>query len=200
VKDPETIVGICEDISKNRDKIPPGVTKDRFIEMKVQESITETKDFDLLVMGAPEGPGCYCYVNSLLRAIIERITKSYDFVVIDNAAGMEHISRRTEGDITKLLLVSDYSIAGVRSAGKIYGLAKKLKIRIGGAYLVINRVTGPLSALEAEIKRLNMDIAGEVPYSPALVSQNISGKSILGFEDKIVNDRIADIFQQMMRA
>ena len=200
MKDPETIVGICEDISKNRDKIPPGVTKDRFIEMKVQESITETKDFDLLVMGAPEGPGCYCYVNSLLRAIIERITKSYDFVVIDNAAGMEHISRRTEGDITKLLLVSDYSIAGVRSAGKIYGLAKKLKIRIGGAYLVINRVTGPLSALEAEIKRLNMDIAGEVPYSPALVSQNISGKSILGFEDKIVNDRIADIFQQMMRA
>ncbi len=104
------------------------MTKDRFIEMKVQESLTETKDFDLLVMGAPEGPGCYCYVNNLLREIMDRITNSYDFVVIDNAAGMEHISRRTTGVIAKLVLVSDYSIAGVRAAKRIYSLAKELKI------------------------------------------------------------------------
>jgi len=198
VKDPETIVGICDDISKNMDKIPSGITKDRFIEMKVQESITETKYFDLLVMGAPEGPGCYCYVNSLLRAIIERITKSYDFVVIDNAAGMEHISRRTEGDITKLLLVSDYSITGVRAAKKIYGLAKRLKIRIGGAYIVINRVLGPLSALKAEIDGSGMEISGDVPYSQALMERNISGEPILGFDDDVINGKIAGIFQKVM--
>ncbi len=198
VKDSETIVGICDDISKNMDKIPPGVTKDRFIEMKVQESVAETKDFDLLVMGAPEGPGCYCYVNSLLRGIIERISKSYDFVVIDNAAGMEHISRRTEGDITKLLLVSDYSVAGVRAAGNIYTLAKKLKIRIGGAFMLVNRVSGPLSALDEEIKKTGLEMVGDVPYSQALVERNISGSSMLDFADPYINSRIADIFERVM--
>lgn len=198
IKDPETIVGICEDISKNMDKIPSGVTKERFIEMRVQESLTETKDFDLLVMGRPEGPGCYCYVNNLLRGIIDRITKSYDFVIIDNAAGMEHISRRTAGAITKLLLVSDYSIAGMRATKRIYDLAKELKIKIGGAYLIINRVSGPLSALAKEIAQAELIVAGEVPYSQELVEWNISNKSIFEFESKAITSEIEDIFEKMM--
>ena len=112
-----SIVGVCEEISKNMDTIPRGMTKDRYIEMKVQESLIETEDFDLLLMGRPEGPGCYCYVNNLLRDIIGDITKSYDFIVIDNAAGMEHISRRTTMEITKLVLVSYYSSIGVDRPG-----------------------------------------------------------------------------------
>lgn len=189
-------MGVCEEISGNMDKIPSGITKDRFIEMKVQESLTETNGFDLLVMGAPEGPGCYCYVNNLLREIIGRITRGYDYTVIDNAAGMEHISRRTSGDISKLLVVSDYSVSGVRAAKKIYELAKALKARIGGAYLILNRVSGPLSLLKDEISATGMNVAGKVPYSAKLVEWNISDKPIFAFCDKAVAAGIADIFDK----
>ncbi len=178
------------------DRIPSGMTKGRFIEMKVQESLTETKDFDLLVMGAPEGPGCYCYVNNLLREIIGRITRPYDYTVIDNAAGMEHISRRTSGEISKLLVVSDYSISGVRAAKRIYQLARRLKIRIGGAYLILNRVSGPLSLLKDEISATEMNVAGELPYSAALVEWNISDKPIFALCDKALDAGIADIFDK----
>ncbi len=197
VIDPETIVGICDDISKNIDKIPPGTTKERFIEMKVQSSLEETGGFDLLVMGAPEGPGCYCYVNNLLRDIIGRITKSYDYVVIDNAAGMEHISRRTTGVITKLVLVSDYSVPGLRGAKKIYDLTKALKIKVGSAWLIINKVSGPLDRLEEEIRKACMNIAGAVPYSQALVDWNISDKSIFEFSDDAVISGITSICKKL---
>lgn len=200
VPDPDTIVGICDEISKNMDKIPSGITKERYIEMRVQESLTESKDFDLLVMGAPEGPGCYCYVNNLLRGIIDRITKSYDFVVIDNAAGMEHISRRTEGTVAKLVLVSDYSVSGVRAAKKISDLAKKLKIKVGGSYLIVNRVSGPITALGGELARSGLRLAGEVPYSDAVIERNLSGEPILGFQAGPVGAKMSEIFDKLMES
>ena len=198
VKDPKTIVGTCEDVSKNMDKIPSGVTKERFIEMKVQEAVTEGDDFDLLVMGRPEGPGCYCYVNNLLREMIGRITRNYDFVVIDNAAGMEHISRRTMRDMNKLVLVSDYSVPGVRSTKKIYDLAKELGIKIGGAYLVVNKASGSMKSLEGEIKKTGLEFIGEVPYNEKIVKWSISNKPISEFKDKSVEATIEDIFKRVM--
>ena len=198
VKNPETIVGVCEEISKNLSKIPAGVTKDRFIEMRVQEAINEAKGFDLLVMGRPEGPGCYCYVNNLLRGIIGEITKNYDFVIIDNAAGMEHISRRTTGEMNKLLVVSDYSIPGVRSARRIYELARGLGIKIGGAYLVVNKIAGPLGPLTDEIVKTGLQVAGSVPYDEEMINWSISNKPIFDFNDRTIRDEIDEIFNNLM--
>ena len=198
VKNPETIVGVCEEISKNLSRIPAGVTKDRCIEMRVQEAINEAKGFDLLVMGAPEGPGCYCYVNNLLRGIIGEITKNYDFVIIDNAAGMEHISRRTTGEMNKLLVVSDYSIPGVRSARRIYELARGLGIKIGGAYLVVNKIAGPLGPLTDEIVKTGLQVAGSVPYDEEMINWSISNKPIFDFIDKAIRDEIEEIFNNLM--
>ncbi len=197
VNAPETIVGACESISKNLGSIPAGVTKDRFIEMRVQEAVNETKDFDMLVMGRPEGPGCYCYVNNLLRGIIGDITKGYDFVIIDNAAGMEHISRRTTGEMSKLLVVSDYSIPGVRSAKRIYALAKELGIKMSGAFLVINKISGPLAPLAKEINDTGLDVAGSVPYDEELVSWNISNRPIFDFHDEVVESEVEEIFNKL---
>lgn len=179
------------------DKMPAGITKDRYIEMKVQESIVEDNGFDLLVMGRPEGPGCYCYVNNLLRGIVGKITSSYDYVVIDNAAGMEHISRRTVGSLNKLVLVSDYSATGLRATKKIYDLAREIGIKIGSAHLILNKVSGPVTALESEIENTALELAGEIPYSDDLVKWNISNKPIFEFKNKEIWSRIDEVFNKL---
>ena len=181
------------------DKIPAGMTKDRYIEMRVQDAVIEAESFDLLVMGRPEGPGCYCYVNSLLRSMIDRITRSYGFVVIDNAAGMEHISRRTAGGIDRLVLVSDYSIHGLRAAKKIYELAKSLKIKIGSAWLVINKASGDLSAINKETADTALAIAGVVGYENAVIEWSLSDKSVFGLVSKTVKDSIAKIVDKLIK-
>lgn len=195
----DTIVGTCETISKNLLKIPAGITKDRFIEMRVQESVNEGSGFDLLVMGRPEGPGCYCYVNNLLRGIIEDITKGYDFVIIDNAAGMEHISRRTTAKMSRLLIVSDYSIPGIRSSARIYTLAKELGIKFDGAYLVVNKVSGPLEPLAAEIEKTGLDVAGSMPYDEEIVEWNVSSKAIFEFNSAAAGREIEEIFNNLIK-
>ena len=198
VPDVPTIVGISDEVSKNIDKIPAGVTKDRYIEMRVQEAVAEESGFDLLVMGRPEGPGCYCYINNLLRSVIEKVTGNYSFVVIDNAAGMEHISRRTEGGVGKLVLVSDYSINGVRSAKKIYELAKSLKIKIGSAGLIVNKMSGPMSAIDKEIEDTGLELLGLIPYDDAVVDWSISGKPVFELKSKILNDAVKNILVKLI--
>ena len=194
----QTIVGICDEVSKNIDKIPAGMTKDRYIEMRVQEAVAEEDGFDLVVMGRPEGPGCYCYVNNLLRSVIEKVTGSYDFVVVDNAAGMEHISRRTEGGVGKLVLVSDYSVTGVRSAKKIHELAKSLKIKIGSAGLIVNKVSGPMSAIDKEIENTGLELLGTMPYDDAVVDWSMSGKPIFELESKTLRDAVKNILVKLI--
>jgi len=198
VRNTRTIVGICEEISKNMGRIPSGMTKDRYIEMEIQKAIIEENDFDLLVMGRPEGPGCYCYVNNLLRGIVGKITSGYEFVVIDNAAGMEHISRRTVGSLNKLVLVSDYSINGIRAAKKIYDLAVELGIRIGGAYLIVNKVSGPIASLKDEIEKTGLDLIGEVPYDEDLVKWNISNRAVFGFKSKVIDKKVDEAVEKLI--
>lgn len=198
IKDNATIAGICEDVSKRMNEIPGGMTKERFIEMKIQEALIEEKGFDLLVMGRPEGPGCYCYVNNLLRDLMARVIKNYDFAVIDNAAGMEHISRRTMRAIDKLLLVSDYSIVGIRSAKRIFELAKDLGIKMSSSALVLNKVTGFLEPLQAEIRDTGLKFIGAIPYDEGVDKWSISNKPIFEFEGENIKDRIKDIFTKLM--
>jgi CO dehydrogenase maturation factor len=199
VKVKDSIVGTVEEISKRMDKIPSGMSKERFIELRVQESLSEEDGFDLLVMGRPEGPGCYCYVNNLLRDIMARVTKSYDFTVIDNAAGMEHISRRTMRNIDKLVLVSDYSAVGIRSAKKISDLAKELGIKVKDEFLVVNRMTGALDELEDEIKASGLKVAGAIPYSEELSRLNIADRPIFELKDKTLNKITGEIFSRLMK-
>ena len=194
----QTIAGICDEVSKQMGSIPGGMTKERFIEMRIQEALVEKRGFDLLVMGRPEGPGCYCYVNNLLRDLMARVIKNYDFVVIDNAAGMEHISRRTMRAIDRLLLVSDYSIIGIRSAKRISGLVKELGMKIGAACLVINKVSGFLEPLQDEIRAAGIKFIGVIPYDASVEDWSISDKPIFDFESVTIKNKIGEIFSGLM--
>jgi len=134
--------------------VPSGMTKDIFIEMKLQDSIIETNGFDLLVMGRPEGAGCYCAANSLLSLCLDRLITNYSYVVIDNEAGMEHISRIITKKIDILLIISDSSIRSVYAASRISKLVDELRLEVKNRYLIVNRFKGPG---EEELKKLTKD-------------------------------------------
>ena len=137
--------------------VPVGMTKDVFMEMKVEQALVETEGFDLVAMGRPEGPGCYCAANNLLSSLIDRLIENYPFIVIDNEAGMEHFSRLTQKDIDLLIVVSDPSRRGLSAACRIAELVKTLPMRVSQIVLVINQVrsNGPSSPSTNDRRRMN---------------------------------------------
>ena len=113
-----------------KDGVPTGMTRDLYMEYKVQQSLVESRGYDLIVMGQPEGPGCYCAANTLLTGFLEKLTDNYPYIVMDNEAGMEHISRLTTKNVDLLLIVSDTSRRGIQAAVRINELAKSLNIGV----------------------------------------------------------------------
>lgn len=157
--------------------VPTGMTKDIWFEYKVQESLIESKGFDLIVMGRPEGPGCYCAANTLARKCIELLTGNYRYIVIDNEAGMEHFSRLTTRDVDLLFVVSDPTRRGILTAARIRDLIHELDLRILRDVLVINRVQGePAPDLSAEAKKQNLELAGTIPVDELVYQYDLEGR------------------------
>jgi len=134
----ETTLGEAREEMKRG--IASGMTKDIFMEMKVEEALVESEGFDLIVMGRPEGPGCYCAANNLLSQYIQRLSKNYPYIVIDNEAGMEHISRLTTKEIDLLVIVSDPTRRGIQAAKRIHELTRELTLRVDDEVLIVNQV------------------------------------------------------------
>ena len=157
--------------------VPTGMTKDIWFEYKIQEALIETKGFDLIAMGRPEGPGCYCAANTLARKCLDLLTGNYRYIVIDNEAGMEHFSRLTTRDVDLLFIVSDSSRRGILTAARIRDLIHDLDLRISREVLVINRIQGELDreTLE-ELKRENVELAGTIPVDDAVYQYDLEGK------------------------
>ncbi len=180
-----SIGGVREDITKNVGSIPPGMPKDAYLELKVQEILVEANGFDLLVMGRPEGPGCYCYVNNILRKYMDILAKNYRYVIMDNEAGMEHLSRRTTYEVDHLLLVSDTSPRAIRAAAKIKDLARELELKVKKTHLIINRVPdielNPV--LKHEIERLNLELLGIVPLDERILEIDLEKGPIFELPD-----------------
>jgi CO dehydrogenase maturation factor len=149
----KTVGGVREQMSQkiSDGAFDPNVTKQSYLEGKIMESVMEEDKFDLLAMGRPEGPGCYCSANHMLRASIDKLAERYDFVVIDCEAGMEHVSRQTTRDVDILLLITDPTLKGITTAAKMRDLMKDLRTEVGEVWLIINRVKGELSNAIAKI-------------------------------------------------
>jgi CO dehydrogenase maturation factor len=180
----ETVGAIREELKRSAHKLPGGMSKEEFLEYKIQASLRKTPDFDLIAMGRPEGPGCYCYANNLLRDILRKMSEDYQFMVIDNEAGMEHLSRRTLQKIDFLMIVSDASARGIQTAGKISRLISELATRVDEKFLVLNRVKGPIpKVLDKIIENQGLALFSSIPEDDKLYRMDQSGKPIWKMAD-----------------
>ncbi len=163
-----------------------GMSKWDYLDFRINEALVEETAFDLLAMGRPEGPGCYCAANNILRSSVDRLSDAYAYVVIDNEAGLEHLSRRTTRDVDLLLLVSDPTLRGIIAAGRVAELVDELKTSVGSIYLIVNRVYGdtlPESLMKA-IEEHNLKLAGLIPADPAVNELDALGEPIVSLPEE----------------
>lgn len=198
MEQPESIADIMHQVNNNLQPLPAGMTKDQYLAFRVHQSLAEGDDMDLLVMGGPEGPGCYCYVNNLLRGFIEELRKNYPFMVMDNEAGLEHLSRRTTQNVDVLLITSDASVRGIRSAGRIRELVESLNLGIKKMYLVVTKtVNEALPALREEIEKTGLELAGTVPMDEEVYRYDLEGKPLVSLpEESPAVKAVRDILQK----
>lgn len=173
------VIGEARDEMKT--KVPTGMTKETYMEMKVQEALVESDGFDLIVMGRPEGPGCYCYANTLLSKYLDILQTNYPYVVVDNEAGLEHLSRLNQKDVDLMLVTTDPTKRGVLTAERVRDLVSELKIRVGGLKVIVNRATGELDEeLLQDMRGRGLDVAGVIPADPNVTLFDLQGRPIVG--------------------
>jgi len=161
-----------------------GVSKREYLDYHIRSSLAEGGKFDLIAMGRGEGQGCYCAVNHNLREVIDALSKNYTYVVIDNEAGMEHLSRRTTRDVQHLLIVTDPTQRGIVAAERIAGFRKELDIHIDHSYLILNDMTGEVPApLMERVKQLDIPLLGVVPHDETAKEFEFSARPLVELND-----------------
>jgi CO dehydrogenase maturation factor len=175
-----TLGQIREESVLLKQEAPVGLAKRDLLEMEVQSAIVEGAGFDLLAMGRQEGPGCYCYVNNLLRSFVDGLGGTYKAIVIDNEAGMEHLSRRTNAGVDVMLFICEPTRSSVRTVARLKELAEGLDFRIGAEYVVLNRANGaPEAVVQAEIDGVGLETIGAVPTDEAVLRYESEDESLL---------------------
>jgi len=180
--------------------IPSGMSRDQYMEMKVHQSLIENSGFDLMVMGQPDGPGCYCAANQYLAMTMDKLAENYKYIIVDNEAGMEHLSRMNLRSIDYLLIISDPSARGIMTARRIADITGPLQLEVKHQYLLVNRAPNPVTpALQEKIDEAvadaDLNLAGIISSSDDLINQELSGKSYLQLgEDSTVIKQAYAIF------
>ena len=182
VKTEITLGELREEIERagvdSRYQIPAGITKQDYLEMRLADAITEEDDYDLMVMGRTQGQGCYCFVNGLVQTQIQRLQSHYPYIVVDNEAGMEHISRGILPTMQTAILVSDCSRRGVQAAGRIARLVEELNFKPQKMGLIVNRA--PEGRLDAgtmeEIQKQNLELLGVIPHDDMVYRFDCDGR------------------------
>ncbi|MEW6201760.1 MAG: AAA family ATPase, partial [bacterium] len=197
---PETVADVLEESQTVVKSLPPGMSKDRYMEERINSTVVESVGVDLFVMGRPGGPGCYCYPNMLLRKHLDTLASNYKMIVMDNEAGMEHISRRTSRNVDLLVIVSDSSMTAVRAAGRIRTIAEQLKLGIGRAGLLLNRaVDGIPEATQWEIEKTGLELFGVLPNDSEVHARSIAGEPILELPSQAVSLKaLAEVLEKIL--
>lgn len=191
--------GTVSDIAEELKRPPKeaGISRLDYLRMALQDIILEDEAFDLLVMGRPEKAGCYCAVNDLLRNTINELSRAYHFIIVDSEAGMEHISRKTSGDMDLLLIVAEPTMASIRTASEIYELARDLGLKLGKVIYLVNKVKQGLPPrIRRYIDENGMHPFYVLPYSEALEDVYEGGRSLRDFNDGRILDCIDIIIRE----
>jgi len=180
---------IAEIREKARAKSPTteGMDRVRSFEYGLQQAITEADGFDLLTMGRPEGPDCYCAANNLLRQFLNKLSSAYDFVVIDNEAGMEHLSRRTTNNVDFLCIVAEPTPLGTLTAKRIFELAKQLPISVKQIGVIWNETRDPFqempaASIEYRVSSIELETFGCIPYDKAVLDASMQSKTVFDLQ------------------
>lgn len=181
-----TVVSTVDAFMGDKEKMPAGVPKGRYLEYEVNDALVESKGFDLLVMGYTEGPGCYCYANDLLKGFLGKLSRGYPYIVMDNEAGMEHLSRRTTRDVDVLLIVAMPTLVSLRSAKRIYEMARRLELGAEKVFLVINDLSRSPGADKPEaIEEVGLPLVGRVPYDEEVAARSVEGGALLDLPEDL---------------
>jgi CO dehydrogenase maturation factor len=176
----QTIGDMREELRQDPESVPAGVSKREWIEQLIHEDIAEAPGIDMLVMGRQEGPGCYCYINSVLREYLGKIGAQYRGVVIDNEAGLEHLSRRTNGQVEVMLVVCPPNVIGARTAARIVDIKNHLGLEVGAVFLVLNPCDQPLAPeLAALFAQSGLEILAAVPTDSQVSAFDVAGRPLL---------------------
>jgi len=198
----QTVGSMIATFQSEKINIPPGLTKDVYLEYKLNSILVEGKGLDLLTMGRGEGPECYCVPNHLLRKFADSLAQNYAYIVMDNEAGMEHISRKTTENVDVLLLVSDHSVKGIRTLARIRELVAELKLVVGRQEVIINRVPNGVDPLiSEELARLGIEPTALIPEDEEIYKYDLELKPLLDLPDtskavRAINDLMSGILNR----
>jgi len=180
----QTVGSIIASFNEEKINIPAGMTKEAYLDVKMNEAVVEAKGIDLVTMGRGEGPDCYCYPNVILRKFADTLSGNYPYMVMDNEAGMEHLSRRTTQNVDELLLVSDHSVKGVRTLARIRELVAELKLEVKRQSVLINQVPDGIDPIVArEMSRLGIEPTATIPLDDEVYQYDIELKPLLDLPD-----------------
>jgi CO dehydrogenase maturation factor len=197
----ETVGRVREDVTDDiqKGRLSPTVSKQDVLDMKIREALVESAKIDLLAMGRPEGPGCYCAANHMLRLSIDRLAKNYDYAIIDSEAGMEHISRQTTRDVDFLLIISDVTMRGVTTAARMKDLIKEMRTKVGKVSLAVNRVKNGLpQEIGKAISDFGLELVATVPEDPNLAELDIKGEPVIELpENSLLRQAAKEIISKL---
>ena len=198
----QTVGSTLDEFEKNKINIPPGMTKEAYLDYKLNEVVVESEGLDLITMGRGEGPECYCYPNLILRKFADGLADNYAYMVMDNEAGMEHLSRRTTQNVDELLIISDHSVKGVRTVARIKELVAALKLVVKRQSVIINLVPEKLDPrVGEELSRLGIEPVTTVPLDEKVDDYDLRMKPLLDLPDdskavRAVNDLMARLLSK----
>lgn len=180
----QTIGSIIASFNDEKINIPPGMTKEAYLQIKLNGAIVESGGLDLVTMGRGEGADCYCYPNVILRKFIDELSHNYAYMIMDNEAGMEHLSRRTTQNVDVLLMISDHSVKGVRTLGRIRDLVSELKLVVKRQSVIINFAPPDLDPIIVkELEKLGMEPEATIPRDEEVYQCDLEQKSLLDLPD-----------------
>lgn len=175
----QSIGDLRDEVLKEIKDFPAGMSKANYVEAGLHQIIEEAEGFDLVTMGKGEGPGCYCYLNSLIKKFSDDLTPSYDWMIMDNEAGLEHISRRTSGNIQTLLVIVTDNPLSIQSAGRVKEVAAAIGSRIENLYAVTNMLSGEkLKKVKTKLTELSIPILCSLPYDEKLNDMVFEGEPL----------------------